>query len=206
MPKLPRFLNKFKPAEWVYMRSVFYVRLPQWFGSNTKSLKVADWSHPSLQSIFALWLQARSTVIKHQWIQTNPKRHVCFLCAGMYYGDEGNPSNVVEEDRTYITVSIQATMMWLHREEMSSWGTQTQKFLQASCSMPGTHVPAFPVRHDSLLMTKVTQKNPSENRASCQKRLQSCNSHFSNVLLLMNHKNNTVKCADFCSFPLFCWN
>ena len=50
--------------------------------------------------------------------------------------------------------------VWPRGEKMSSQGTEKQKFAQASCSMPGVHVPAFPVGCDALLMTEVTQKNP----------------------------------------------
>lgn len=52
----------------------------------------------------------------------------------------------------------QLPCVWLRGENMSSRGTENQKFAQAACSVPGVHVPAFPVGRDSLLMTKVTQK------------------------------------------------
>lgn len=55
-------------------------------------------------------------MIKRHWIQTNPKRHVRFLCTGVCYGDESNRSGMVEEDGSYITASNQATV------RVAAWG------------------------------------------------------------------------------------
>lgn len=39
-------------------------------------------------------------------------------------------------------------------------GNRNPKVCSSSCSMPGVHVPGFPVGCDSLLMTKVNKKKP----------------------------------------------
>jgi len=110
----------------------------------------------------------------------------------MYFGGDSSPADMAEEDRSHLTASNQAL-----REQKSRNLLQLLALCQGcTCQL------LQPDR--TLLMTKVTHKTQSESRASEQKCLHSCGSHFSNVLLLMNCKNNMVKCADFCSFPLFC--
>lgn len=194
------------------MRSVVYITLPQWFGSDDKSFKAAVWSHPSLQSVFALYLQERSALTKHHWIQQILKDMLVF-CALVYimvmkstllaWWKKMDPISQPQTKRQCVCP---------HGEKMRSQGTENQNFAQSPCSMPGVRVPAFPEGCDSLLLTNIIPKkkkpkNPaSEYRASWQKRLHSCSSHFSNALLHMNHKSNMAKCADFCSFCLFCWN
>lgn len=134
----------------------------------------------------------------------HPRGRVLFLCTAIYFGGDSNPSDRAE-DGSQLTASNPAMLCVVAWGKGNSQGTENQKFAPAPCSVPGPCVPAFPAWQDSFNNQSYTQP-PSESTAPRQKRLHSCSSHFSNVLLLMNRKNNMAKCADFCSFPLFCWN
>lgn len=91
------------------------------------------------------------------------KSHVHFQCIGIYYGDGSNSSGMVE-DEPYTATSNQATVLvavW-GKDELP--GNRNPNVYSSSRCTPVVHVPGFPAGCDSLLMTKVTQKTPSENR------------------------------------------
>lgn len=78
------------------------------------------------------------------------------------------------------------------------------KSAKLTCSVLSFPMPTFSLTW--IFFNDQSYIKPPEHRTLWWKRLHSCNSYFTNGLLLMNHKNNMAKCADFCSFPLFCWN
>lgn len=92
-----------------------------------------------------------------------PKSHVHFQCIGIYYGDGSNSSGMVEDEH-YTATSNQATVLVALGGKDELPGNRNPNVCSSSRCTPVVHVPGFPAGRDSLLMTKVTQKKPSENR------------------------------------------
>lgn len=140
------------------MRSVVCITLPQRFGTDGKSLKAAVWLHPSLQSVFALYLQERSALIKHHWIQQILKDMLVFCALVCIVVMKSTLLAWWKKMGPVSQPQTKPQCVCPRGEKMSSRGTENQNFAQCPCSMPGMRVPAFPVGCDSLLLTNITPK------------------------------------------------